>query len=80
MAGELEKVAEPGVQQLVDEPEVGAVLVQALAAAREALDKQARQQTFANPVDVSAETPAIEQQQADTDVAYAIDVSHPLAR
>jgi hypothetical protein len=46
-------------------PEVGAVLVQALAAAREAVYKQARQQTFASPVDVSEETPAIEQQQAD---------------
>jgi Domain of unknown function (DUF222)/HNH endonuclease len=45
-------------------PEVGAVLVQALAAARETLYKQARQ-AFANPADVSAETLPIEQQQAD---------------
>ena len=46
-------------------PEVGAVLMQALAAARETLYQRARQQTFANPVDVSAETPPLEQQQAD---------------
>jgi 5-methylcytosine-specific restriction endonuclease McrA len=46
-------------------PEVGAVFMQVLAAARETLYQQARQQTFANPVDVSAETPPLEQQQAD---------------
>jgi Domain of unknown function (DUF222)/HNH endonuclease len=50
-------------------PEVGAVLVQALAAAREALYQQARQ-TSANPGDVSAETSSfaetpLEKQQAD---------------
>jgi len=47
-------------------PEVGAVLVQALAAARETLYQQARR-TFADasPGDVSAETPPLEQQQAD---------------
>jgi Domain of unknown function (DUF222)/HNH endonuclease len=50
-------------------PEVGAVLMQALAAAREALYQQARQ-TSANPGDVSAETPSfaetpLEKQQAD---------------
>jgi len=43
-------------------PEVGAVLVQALTAARETLYQQARQ-TFASLVD--EETPPIEQQQAD---------------
>jgi hypothetical protein len=41
-------------------PEAGAVLLQALAAAREMLYQQ-RRQTFVN--DVSAETPALEQQQ-----------------
>jgi 5-methylcytosine-specific restriction endonuclease McrA len=50
-------------------PEVGAVLVQALAAARETLYQRARQ-TPANPDDVSAETSSfaetpLEQQQAD---------------
>src|SRR6266542_1684298 len=38
------------------EPEVGAVLVQALAAARETLYQRTRQQPFANPGDVSYET------------------------
>jgi len=47
------------------EPEVGAVLVQALAAARETLYQRTRQQPFANPGDVSAETLPLEQQQAD---------------
>jgi hypothetical protein len=48
------------------EPEVGEVLVQALTAAREAL-YQRTQRTFddAGSADVSAETPAFEQQQAD---------------
>jgi hypothetical protein len=47
-------------------PEVGAVLVQALAAAREALYQQARgKDAGASPVDVSAETPTMAQQQAD---------------
>jgi len=45
-------------------PEAGAVLMQALAAARDRLYQQTRQ-TFDNPGDVSAETPAFEQQQAD---------------
>jgi uncharacterized protein DUF222/HNH endonuclease len=45
-------------------PEVGAVLVQALAAARETLYQRARQ-TFDSPEDVATETPSIEQQQAD---------------
>jgi hypothetical protein len=47
-------------------PEVGAVLMQALAAAREALYQQARgKDAVASPVDVSAETPTMAQQQAD---------------
>jgi Domain of unknown function (DUF222)/HNH endonuclease len=46
-------------------PEAGAVLMRALDAAREALYQQGRQQTFDAPIDVSAETPAIAQQQAD---------------
>src|SRR5713101_7707357 len=47
-------------------PEVGAMLVQALAAAREALYQRARTQSGdADPADVSAETPTIAQQQAD---------------
>ena len=43
-------------------PEAGAVILQALAAARETLYRQKRQ-TFDNPGDVSVETPPIEQQQ-----------------
>jgi uncharacterized protein DUF222/HNH endonuclease len=47
-------------------PEVGAVLVQALSAAREALYQRARaQDADADPEDVSAETPTMAQQQAD---------------
>jgi hypothetical protein len=47
-------------------PEVGAVLVQALAAAREALYRRARAQAGeAARTDVSAETPTMAQQQAD---------------
>ena len=47
-------------------PEVGAVFVQALAAAREALYQQARgKDAVASPVDVSGETPTMAQQQAD---------------
>jgi hypothetical protein len=47
-------------------PEVGAVLVQALAAAREALYQHARgKDAGAGPGDVSAETPTMAQQQAD---------------
>src|SRR5438094_6863229 len=45
-------------------PEAGAVLLQALAAARETLYQQKRQ-TFANLDDVSAETLPLEQQHAD---------------
>jgi hypothetical protein len=47
------------------EPEAGAVLMKALEAARETLYRHTRPQTFANPVDVSAETPYHEHQQAD---------------
>jgi len=47
-------------------PEVGAMLVQALAAAREALYQRARTQAGdADPADVPAETSTIAQQQAD---------------
>ncbi len=47
-------------------PEVGAVLMQALAAAREALYQQARgKDAEASTADVSAETPPMAQQQAD---------------
>jgi Domain of unknown function (DUF222)/HNH endonuclease len=46
------------------EPEVGAVLVQALAAAREALYQRA-QHAAPDPADVPAETPTMAQQQAD---------------
>jgi 5-methylcytosine-specific restriction endonuclease McrA len=48
------------------EPEVGALLVQALAAARETLYQQKRATDAASgPGDVSAETPSMAQQQAD---------------
>ena len=48
------------------EPEVGALLVQALAVAREALYQRTRlQDAQAGPEDVSAETPTMSQQQAD---------------
>jgi len=47
-------------------PEVGALLVQALAAAREALYQRAREQDAdSSPADVSVETPTMAQQQAD---------------
>jgi len=47
-------------------PEVGALLLQALTAAREALYQRARAQAGdAAPADVSAETPTMAQQQAD---------------
>jgi uncharacterized protein DUF222 len=46
-------------------PEAGVVLMRALDAARETLYQQGRQQTFDAPLDVSAETPAMAQQQAD---------------
>src|SRR5467141_1797993 len=47
-------------------PEVGALLVQALAAAREALYQRSREKdSDTSPPDVSAETPTMAQQQAD---------------
>jgi len=48
------------------EPEAGALLVQALAAAREAVYQRTRVPSGdAGPVGVSAETPTMTQQQAD---------------
>jgi hypothetical protein len=47
------------------EPEVGALLMQALAAARETLYQRGRAGAAAGPGDVSAETPPVAQQQAD---------------
>src|SRR5947208_5862801 len=69
-------------------PEVGAVLVQALAAARESLYQQARaKDAGASPADVSAETPPVAQQQADalallaeTALHHGIDPGAPAAR
>jgi 5-methylcytosine-specific restriction endonuclease McrA len=46
-------------------PEAGAVLMRALDAGRAALYQQGRRQTFDAPLDVSAETPPMAQQQAD---------------
>jgi Domain of unknown function (DUF222)/HNH endonuclease len=46
-------------------PDVGAVVMKALEAAREVLYRDTHPQTFDNPVDVSAETPLFEHQQAD---------------
>ena len=46
-------------------PEVGAVLVRALEAARAEVYQQGRQQSFEAPIDVSVEPPAMAQQQAD---------------
>jgi len=56
-------------------PEAGAVLLQALAAARETLYQQKRQ-TFANLDDVSAETLPLEQQQADALALLAESALH----
>src|SRR5206468_3932968 len=69
-------------------PEVGAVLVQALAAARESLYRQARaKDAGACPADVSAETPPLAQQQADalalvaeTALHHGIDPGTPAER
>src|SRR5512132_2529665 len=69
-------------------PEVGAVLMQALAAARETLYQQARSQDGdAGPVDVSAETATMAQQQADalallaeTALHHGIDPGAPAER
>jgi Domain of unknown function (DUF222) len=46
-------------------PEVGAVVVQALNAARDTLYHQRRHQTFDAPLDPAVETPPLAQQQAD---------------
>jgi len=54
------------------EPEVGAALMQALSAARETLYRDAR----ANSADVSAETPTMEQQQADALALLAESALH----
>jgi len=56
-------------------PEAGAVILQALAAARETLYRQ-RRQTFDNPGDVSAETLPLEQQQADALAVLAESALH----
>jgi hypothetical protein len=56
-------------------PEAGAVLLQALAAAREILYQQKRQ-TFDNLGDVSAETLPFEQQQADALALLAESALH----
>ena len=69
-------------------PEVGAVLVQALAAAREALYQRTREtDATARPADVSAETPTLAQQQADalalvaeTALHHGIDPGPPAER
>jgi len=69
-------------------PEVGAVLVQALAAARETLYQRARSQNRdADPADVSYETPTMAQQQADalgllaeTALHHGIDPGAPAER
>ena len=66
-------------------PEVGALLLQALAAAREALYQRTREKDAdAGPVDVPAETPTMAQQQADalallaeTALHHGIDPSAP---
>jgi hypothetical protein len=69
-------------------PEVGALLVQALAAAREALYQRTRSQApIADAGDVSAETPTMAQQQADalalvteTALHHGIDPGAPAER
>src|SRR5713226_6778118 len=60
------------------EPEVGALLVQALAAARESLYQRARVRAGAGaaPGNVSAETPPVSQQQADALVLLAETALH----
>jgi len=69
-------------------PEVGAVLVQALTAAREALNQQARgMDAKPSSADISAETPTMAQQQADalaliaeTALHHGIDPGAPSER
>jgi len=62
------------------EPEVGALLTQALAAARETLYQRARvrDEAAANPEGVSAETPTMAQQQADALALLAESALHHL--
>ena len=62
------------------EPEVGALLTQALAAARETLYQRARarDEAAANPGSVSAETPSLAQQQADALALLAESALHHL--
>ncbi len=62
------------------EPEVGALLMQALAAARETLYQRARarDEAAANPGGVSAETPTLAQQQADALALLAESALHHL--
>ena len=62
------------------EPEVGALLTQALAAARETLYQRtrARDKAAANPEGVSAETPSLAQQQADALALLAESALHHL--
>jgi len=62
------------------EPEVGALLTQALAAARETLYQRARvrDEAAANPEGVSAETPSMAQQQADALAMLAESALHHL--
>ncbi len=62
------------------EPEVGALLTQALAAARETLYQRARarDEAAANPGGVSAETPSLAQQQADALALLAESALHHL--
>jgi len=61
------------------EPEVGALLVQALAAARETLYQRARvPDGDAGPLGVSAETPTLAQQQADALALLAETALHHL--
>src|SRR5206468_4248993 len=59
------------------EPEVGALLTQALAAARETLRARAREEA-ANPGGVSAETSSLAQQQADALALLAESALHHL--
>src|SRR2546428_1373622 len=70
------------------EPEVGALLIQALTAARETLYQRARgSDAQAGPADVSAEAPTVAQQQADalallaeTALHHGIDPGAPAER
>src|SRR5436309_9050565 len=57
-------------------PEAGVLLLKALTAARETLYKQTRRTFDDPPVDVSAETPAMDQQQADALALLAESALH----